>query len=160
MAAETTKPANVWPCVGIYIVTTMILTAIWAAVGYVAPDLVEKANTAASFVMIFASTLAAYSVFIRRNGRLFDRSEYWKVVFLSTVATVLFSAVMMLFSIAAGAAPGSASDVPAKIWIILLTIGTIFGLCVNAIGFSSRFGKTLLKAHSKRQAQLDTEPFR
>ncbi len=159
MAAETAKPTNVWPCVGIYIATTIILAAIWAAVGYMAPALVEKANTGASFVMIFASTLAGYSAFIGRNGRLFNRSEYWKVVFLSTAATLLLSAVMMLFSIAVGAAPRNVNNVPARIWIILLIIGAIFGLCVNAIGFSSRLGKTLLKAHSRRQTQLDTEPF-
>ncbi|MGX5803853.1 ABZJ_00895 family protein [Bradyrhizobium sp. Arg314] len=160
MATETAKPANVWPYVGIYIATTIILTAIWAMVGYLAPTLVEKAKTAASFVTIFASTLSAYSIFIRRNGRLFDRGEYWRVVLLSTAATLLFSAIMMLFSITVRTAPGSVNDVPARIWIILLIIGAIFGLCVNAIGFSSRFGKTLLKAHSKRQTQLDTEPFR
>ncbi|MDX8454361.1 ABZJ_00895 family protein [Mesorhizobium sp. VK9D] len=167
MTTETAKPANVWPYVGIYIATTIILTAIWVMVGYLAPalvelapTLVEKAKTAASFVTIFASTLSAYSIFIRRNGRLFDRGEYWRVVLLSTAATLLFSAIMMLFSITVRTAPGSVNDVPARIWIILLIIGAIFGLCVNAIGFSSRFGKTLLKAHSKRQTQLDTEPFR
>jgi uncharacterized membrane protein YhaH (DUF805 family) len=102
----------------------------------------------------------AYSMFVRRTGRLLERGEYWRIVTFSTAATLLFSVVAVLFSIAIGATTEDLSGIPAWIWIMFLVIGGLFGFCLNAAGFSNRFGKTFLKVNRAKQTQIDTEPFR
>lgn len=160
MTLEKTDSTNIWPYVGIYILTTIVLWLIWLAFVSVVPAAEKSGGTAIGVATIFGSTLVSYSMFIKRNGRLLDRGEYWKIVIFTTAATLLFSIVSLLFSIAAGLTPGNLNSIPAGVWIMMLVMGALFGFCLNAAGFSNRFGRTLLKANRKRQTQLDTEPFR
>ena len=156
MAIDQHNSPNLWPYVGFYFLMTAILSLAWFGFGYLVPSALEKANVAVNVGIVFVSTSTVYTAFIRRHGRLFARSEYWKMVSYSTLASLLFSTVSVLFFMAIGAA-GSLSP---GMWLLVLAIGLAFVFVLNAAGFSNRFGKTILKAHSKRQIQLDTEPFR
>ncbi|MBA1144331.1 ABZJ_00895 family protein [Mesorhizobium neociceri] len=158
MPSDRTEAVNLWPYVGIYILTQVILYLAWLGFGFLVPA-PNSVNSAASFVIIFASTFFAYSVFIRRNGRLFNRGEYWRMVLFSTAAALMFSAVCLLVSITIGIAPDVAG-IPALAWIIVFVVLAAFGFCLNAVGFSKWFGKVMLKTFSARQIQLDTEPFK
>ena len=159
MTVEKTQSANVWPYVGIYILTTIALSIALIVFAMFFPSLFESAGKAMNFVINFISTMTAYSFFVKRNGRLFSRQEYWQIVSFSTIAALLFSALLLAFSFAAGAIPGDAAGIPAYVWILILAFAVLLVFGLNAAGYSNRFGNSLLKAHRARQTPLDTKPF-
>ncbi|WP_041164081.1 ABZJ_00895 family protein [Mesorhizobium opportunistum] len=110
--------------------------------------------------MNFASTLTAYSLFIRKHGRTFHRGEYWKTVVFSTIAIILFSMFFLLLSLADDATAAKLRGIPFGGWVAIMALATLFAFCLNAFGYSSWFGNRMLKANRKRQTQLDTKPFR
>ncbi|MER8395891.1 ABZJ_00895 family protein [Mesorhizobium sp. M1340] len=159
MPADKIEAVNIWRYVGIYISATIVLYVSWVSFVYLLPSVEKSTATAVNLAIIFASSSFSYSAFIKRHGRLFERSEYWKIVILSTAASLLFSIVCLLFSVLIGVAPTSLEDIPAGAWILVLAILALFGFCLNAIGFNKQLGKIFLKASRARRAQLDAEPF-
>lgn len=159
MTIEKTESANVWPYVGIYILTTIALTVALIVFAMFFPSLFESVGKAMNFVINFVSTMTAYSIFVKRNGRLFSRREYWQVVSFSTLAALLFSALLLAFSFATGSIPGDAAGIPAYVLILILTFAVLVVFGLNAAGYADRFGNSLLKAHRAKQTPIDTRPF-
>lgn len=71
------------------------------------------------------------------------------------MASLLFTIISFVFF----SAIWPAGNLSPSMWVLVIT-QVVFVFLLNAAGFSSRFGKIILKAHKKRQIQLDTEPFR
>ena len=159
MTIESQAPVNVWPYVGIYILTTVALSIALIVFAIIFPSWIDSVGKAINFAINFASTMTAYSLFVKRNGRLFSRQEYWKIVSFSTIAALLFSALLFLFSFATGAIPEDLGGIPAGVWILILAFAVILVFGLNAAGYSNRFGNTLLKAHRAKQTPLDIKPF-
>jgi len=151
---------NILPYVGIYFLATVGLSLTWATFVYFVPLAEKSANTAVNGAILFASTYLTYAIFISRNGRLLERGEYWKLVALSTAASLVYSVLSLLFFSAIGAIPGNLRSISPAIWVLVLAIGLIFVFLLNAAGFSDRFGRTMLKANRARQTRIDTETFR
>ena len=80
---------NVWPYVGYYTLTMVVLTIALGILVVLIPTLSETIGKAAGFAISFGSANVALYKFIRRNGRLFNRREYWTTVLLSTLAAFL-----------------------------------------------------------------------
>ncbi|TPI35555.1 hypothetical protein FJ414_17915 [Mesorhizobium sp. B3-1-6] len=159
MLIDNMETVNIWRYVGIYITITIVLYLAWIAFVYMVPSMESATATPVNLAIVFASTSFSYWAFIKRHGRLFERNEYWKIVIFSTVASLLFSMVCLLFSMAVGIAPASLEQFSVGAWVMVLAILALFGFCINAIGFNKRFGKRFLKANRGRRAQLDAEPF-
>jgi len=159
MSMSETETVNIWRYVGIYLATTIVLYLAWIAFVYAFPSMEKSTSTPVNLAIIFASTSCSYFYFIRQHGRLFERHEYWKIVTFSTAASLLFSIVCLLVSIAVGIAPVAVDGVSTGAWIMVMAILALFGFCLNAIGFNKRIGKRLLKANRARRAQLDAKPF-
>ncbi|MEO5756519.1 MAG: ABZJ_00895 family protein [Mesorhizobium sp.] len=158
MTIEEMETANVWPYVGIYILTTIVLSIILIVLTIMFPSAMESAGKAMNFVVIFASTSTTYSFFVKRKGRVFSRQEYWRIVSFSTMAALLFSGLLVLFSIATGAFP-EIDSIPAGAWILILAFAVLLVFGLNAAGYSKRFGNNFLKAHRAKQTPLDIKPF-
>jgi len=158
MSNRDEPSVSVWPYVGYYTLTTVALTIALGILVVVIPTLSEEFGKAAGFAISFGSANVALYKFIRRNGRLFSRREYWTIVLLSTLAAFLISAPLGWLAIAGDA--HDLSSVPLAVWIgsVLFAFLLTFGL--NAAWYSSRFGKTLLKAELARRTRTDTEAFR
>lgn len=159
MTIEKTESVNVWPYVGVYMLTTIALSIALIVFAMFFPSLFESAGKAMGFIINLASTMTAYSFFVRRNGRLFSRQEYWKIVSFSTIAASLFSLLLLALSFAGGSIPGGAGDIPAYAWILILAFAVLLVFGLNAAGYSDRSGNNFLKAHRAKQTQLDTKPF-
>ena len=80
MTIERAEAANVWPYVGIYLLTTIALSIALIVFAMFFPSWFESGGQAMNFIIIFASTMTAYSFFVKRHGRLFTRQEYWRIV--------------------------------------------------------------------------------
>ncbi|UDL88635.1 ABZJ_00895 family protein [Mesorhizobium sp. PAMC28654] len=160
MSNGDTRTASVWPCVGYYTLAMVALT-ITLGIGLVAiPSLSKDVIRAAGFSINYGSTKVASYKFIKRNGRLFSREEYWIIVLLSTLAACLISAIQGWLALVGGTAPQNLSNVPVAVWVgsSLFAFLLVFGL--NAAGYSGRFGRDVLKAELARRARIDTETFR
>lgn len=158
MSNSDEPSVSVWPYVGYYTLTTVALMVALGILVVVIPTLSKEFGKAAGFAISFGSANVALYKFIRRNGRLFSRREYWTIVLLSTLAAFLISAPLGWLAIAADA--HDLSSVPLAVWVggVLFAFLLTFGL--NAAWYSSRFGKTLLKAELARRTRIDTETFR
>ena len=79
---------------------------------------------------------------------------------LSTLAAFLISAPLGWLAIVGETKQNDLSGVPLTVWVggVLFAFLLTFGL--NAAWYSSRFGKTLLKAELARRARTDSEAFR
>ena len=159
MTIERAEAANVWPYVGIYLLTTIALSIALIVFAMFFPSWFESGGQAMNFIIIFASTMTAYSFFVKRHGRLFTRQEYWRIVSFSTLAASLFSLLLLMFSFAAGATPADGGSMPAYAWLLILAFALLLVFGLNAAGYSNRFGNNLLKAHRAKQTPLDTKPF-
>ncbi|BCM21347.1 ABZJ_00895 family protein [Mesorhizobium sp. J8] len=157
MAVDQRDFPNLWPYVGFYFLTTTILSLAWTGYWYFVPSALENDSVvvAANAGIVFGSTATACAAFIRRHGRLFTRSEYWRMISYSTAASLLFTIISFVFF----SAIWPAGNLSPSMWVLVIT-QVVFVFVLNAAGFSNRFGKIILKAHKKRQIQLDTEPFR
>lgn len=151
---------NVWPYVGYYTFTMVALTIALGILVAIIPKFSGEIGKAAGFAISFGSANVALYKFIRRNGRLFNRREYWTTVLLSTLAAFLISAPLGWLAIIGKAEQHDLSNVPLSVWVggVLFAFLLTFGL--NAGWYSSRFGKTLLKAELARRSRVDTEAFR
>lgn len=159
MAAEEEGSVNVWPYVGIYILVTFLASLLLVVVALIFPGLAASAGKSSYVGINIASTLASYSVFINKHGRLFRRSEYWKTVTFSTAAVILFSLIFVLLAAAADTST-SGLNIPVGGWVVIMALATLIAFGLNAIGYSRWFGNSLLKANRKRRVQVDTTPFR
>ncbi|RAZ88926.1 hypothetical protein DPM33_21085 [Mesorhizobium hawassense] len=151
---------NLWPYVGYYTLTMVALTVALGVLVVVTPTLSKEFGKAAGFAISFGSANVALYKFVRRNGRLFNRREYWTIVLLSTLAAFLISAPLGWLAIAGESRSRDLSSVPPAVWVggALFAFLLTFGL--NAAWYSSRFGKTLLKVELARRTRTDTEAFR
>ncbi|RTM03141.1 MAG: hypothetical protein EKK31_18870 [Hyphomicrobiales bacterium] len=151
---------SVWPYVGYYTLTMVALTVALGVLVVVIPTLSKEFGKAAGFAISFGSANVALYKFVRRNGRLFSRREYWTIVMLSTLAAFLISAPLGWLAIVGETKQNDLSGVPLTVWVggVLFAFLLTFGL--NAAWYSSRFGKTLLKAELARRARTDSEAFR
>ncbi|WP_296744140.1 ABZJ_00895 family protein [Mesorhizobium sp.] len=159
MEIDRVESTNPWPYVGIYFLATVGFSLSWGVFSYFVPSAGKSANTAVNVAIVFASTYSTYAVFVSRKGRLLERGEYWKLVSLCTAASLAYSVVSLTFFLAIGAIPGWAG-MNAAFWVVVLAIGLISAFLLNAVGFSDRFGRAMLKANRARQARIDTETFR
>ncbi|MGX8012499.1 ABZJ_00895 family protein [Mesorhizobium sp. ORM8.1] len=152
--------ANVWPYVGYYALTMVALTIALGVLLVLIPTFSQALGKAAGFAISFGSANVALYKFIRRNGRLFNRREYWTTVLLSTLAAFLISAPLGWLAFSGEAKQHDLSNVPLAVWAgsVLFAFLLTFGL--NAAWYSGRFGKTLLKAELARRTRTDTEAFR
>ncbi|UCI10138.1 ABZJ_00895 family protein [Mesorhizobium sp. B1-1-8] len=124
------------------------------------PSLAASVGKSSYVGINIASTLASYSFFIKKHGRLFRRGEYWRTVTFSTVAVVLLSLIFVLSATAADTTTRDLKDIPVGGWVVIMALATLIAFGLNAIGYSSWFGNRLLKANRKKQVQIDTTPFR
>lgn len=159
MTIENQESANIWPYVGIYLLTTIALSIALIVFAMFFPSWFQGGGQAMNFIINFAATMTAYSFFVKRHGRLFSRQEYWKIVSFSTIAALLFSALLLAFSFATGAMPAGGGGIPAYGWALLIAFAVLLVFGLNAAGYSNRFGNNLLKAHRAKQTPLDTKPF-
>ena len=160
MTNSDTPSVSIWPYVGYYTLTTVALTIALAAALAFIPSLSNEFGKASGFVISFGSANVALYKFIRRNGRLFDRREYWTIVLLSTLAALLISAPLTGLALAGATAPRNLDSIPLAVWVGALLFGFLLTFGLNAAWYSSRFGKTVLKAELARRARTDTETFR
>ncbi|RVD59854.1 hypothetical protein EN828_07970 [Mesorhizobium sp. M2D.F.Ca.ET.185.01.1.1] len=160
MSNSNEPSVNLWPYVGYYSLTMVALTIALGILVVVIPTLSKEFGKAAGFAISFGSANVALYKFVRRNGRLFNRGEYWTIVLLSTLAAFFISAPLGWLAIAGEAKQHDLSNVPLAVWLgsVLFALLLTFGL--NAAWYSSRFGRTLLKAELARRARTDTEAFR
>lgn len=49
---------------------------------------------------------------------------------------------------------------PALVWVLILLFAGLVVFGINALGHSTRIGKSFLKAELARQARINTETFR
>jgi hypothetical protein len=160
MVYEKTDTVSIWPYVGIYMLVTFLVSVALIALAIIFPSFIALTGKNTYFGVNFASTLTAYSLFIRKHGRTFHRGEYWKTVVFSTIAIILFSMLFLLLSLADHATAAKLRGIPFGGWVAIMALATLFAFCLNALGYSSWFGNRMLKANRKRQTQLDTKPFR
>ncbi|RWC96615.1 MAG: hypothetical protein EOS32_07755 [Mesorhizobium sp.] len=159
MEIDGAESVNVWPYVGYYILTVTVATIAFAVFLVFVPSMAESLGKASGFAINLASTMFASSKFIRHNGRLFNREEYWKIVSFSTLAACLFSAIQGFLVLEGGARPELSSLPPSALVGIMLFAG-LLTFVLNILGYSSRFGKSFLKAELERRARTDAATFR
>ncbi len=153
------KSVSVWPYVGFYSLMMVGLTAVFIAIAMMFRSLPDSFGNASGFAITFGSNSFASYKFVNRNLRLFNRDEYWKITLLSSLASCLLSLVFVGLAVAGGAMPGS-DTMPALVWGFVLLFAGLVVFGINALGYSSRMGKSFLKAELARQARLNTETFR
>ena len=159
MEIDGAESVNVWPYVGYYILAMTIATIALAVFLVFVPSIAESFGKASGFAINIASTMFASSKFIKNNGRLFSRTEYWKIVSFSTLAACVFSVVQGWLVLEGGARPELSNLPPAAMAGILLFTGLLI-FVLNILGYSSRFGKAMLKAELARRARIDAATFR
>jgi len=158
MEIDGAESVNVWPYVRYYILTMIVATIALAIFLVFVPSLAESFGKASGFAINIASTMFASSKFIKNNGRLFNREEYWKIVSFSTLAACFVSALQGWLVFEGGARPDLSSLPPVALAGILLFTGLLV-FVLNILGYSSRFGKTMLKAELARRARIDAATF-
>jgi hypothetical protein len=124
------------------------------------PSLPEGFAKASGYAINMVSTMFAYSKFIRNNARLFNREEYWKIVSFSTLAACLLAAVQIFITFGSGGSKENLSNIPPVAWIGILLFAGLLAFVLNVVGYSNRFGNTMLKAELARRTRIDTETFR
>jgi len=158
MDVEKVQSVNVWPYVGFYSLMTISLTVAFMGILFMFPTLTDSFGHASSFVTPFGSTSFASYKFVRRNGRLFNRNEYWKITLFSSLAAYLVSLLLVGLAVAGRAIPGSGAISPVG-WVFILLFGGLLIFAFNAAGYSSRMGKSFLKVELARQARINAETF-
>jgi hypothetical protein len=152
------RSVNIWPYVGLYSLMMIGLTTVFVCISAIFPSLPDHFDNASGFAITFGSTSVASYKFIRKNLRLFNRDEYWKIPLFSPLASCLLSLVLGGLALAAGAVPGS-DTIPPFAWILILLFAGLLVFGINAAGYSSRMGKSFLKAELARQARINSETF-
>ena len=160
MSNSDEPSVNIWPYVGYYTLTMMALTIAAGILVIAVPKFSTEIGKAAGFAISFGSANVALHKFIRRNGRLFNRREYWTIVLLSTLAAFLISAPLGWLAIAGEEKQHDLSGVPLAVWVGSVLFAFLLTFALNAGWYSRRFGKTMLKAELSRRARTDTEAFR
>jgi hypothetical protein len=158
MDVEQVKSVSVWPYVGFYSLMMVGLTVVFIGIAMIFPSLPDSFGRASGFAITFGSTSFASYKFIKRNLRLFNRDEYWKITLFSSPASCLLSLVLVGLAVAGGAMPGS-DTIPPLAWVFILLFAGLVVFGINALGYSSRMGKSFLKAELARQARINTETF-
>ena len=158
MDVEQVKSVSVWPYVGFYTLMMIGLTAVFIVFALLFPALGDSVGKAVGFGISFGSTSFASYKFIRKNLRLFNRPEYWKITLYSTLVSCLLSFSLMGLAVAGGAFPGG-DTLPPLAWIFILLLAGLVAFGINAAGYSSSIGKTYLKAELARQARISSETF-
>jgi hypothetical protein len=158
MSNEQERAVSVWPYVGYYSLMMVGLTIGFTGIALIFPSMPDNFSHAIGFAIAFGSTSFASYKFVRQNLRLFDRGEYWRITFLSSLVSCGLSLVLGGLAVAGGAMPGSNAFGP-LVWIFILLIGGLAAFIVNAAGYSSRMGKSFLKAELARQARTNAETF-
>ena len=159
MDVEQVKSVSVWPYVGFYCLMMVGLTAVFIGIAMMFPSLPDSFGHASGFAITFGSTSFASYKFVKRNLRLFNRDEYWKITLFSSLASFLLSLVFLGLAVVGGAMPGSGT-MPALVWVFILLFAALVVFAINAWGYSSRMGKNFLKAELARQARINAETFR
>ncbi|QPC91177.1 ABZJ_00895 family protein [Mesorhizobium sp. INR15] len=159
MSKDDVQSVSVLPYVWYYTIMTFVLTIVLVVVLNFLLSLSEDAIRAAGFIITIGSTIFAYYKFIKGNGRLLNRQEYWRMVALSTLGACLISALEGGLALMGGAAKGL-GNVPLAVWAAGALFGFLLVFSMNAAGFGGRFGKTMLKAVLAKRAKVDTETFR
>jgi hypothetical protein len=158
MDIEQVKSVSVWPYVGLYTLMMIGLTVVFIGISIIFPSLSDSFSHASGFAIAFGSTSFASYKFIKKNLRLFNRDEYWKITLLSSLTSWLISLLLVGLAVAGGGMPGS-NTIPALGWIFILLLGGLLAFSINAAGYSSRMGKSFLKAELARQTRINTETF-
>ncbi len=158
MNVYQTESVNVWPYVGFYSLMMIGLTVVFIGISTIFPSLPNSVGHASGFAIAFGSTSFASWKFIRRNLRLFNRNEYWKITLLSSLASCLLSLLLVGLAVAGGAMPGS-NTIPLLAWVFILLFAGLLAFGINAAGYSSGMGKNFLKAELARQARINAETF-
>ncbi|MER8956406.1 ABZJ_00895 family protein [Mesorhizobium sp. M0833] len=153
------RSVNVWPYVGVYSLVMMGLTVIFMGISIMFPSLPDSFGNATGIAIAFGSTSFVSYKFIRKNLRLFNRDEYWKITLFSSLTSCLLSLILGGLAFAAGTIPGG-DAIPLFVWVFVLLFGGLVVFGINAAGYSSRMGKNFLKAELARQARINTEIFR
>ncbi|MER9201108.1 ABZJ_00895 family protein [Mesorhizobium sp. M0933] len=153
------RSVNVWPYVGLYTLMMVGLTVVFMGISVMFPSLPDSFGNASGIAIAFGSTSFVSYKFIRKNLRLFNRDEYWKLTLFSSLASCLLSLILGGLAVAAGVVPGS-DAIPLFIWVLILLFAGLIVFGINAAGYSSRMGKSFLKAELVRQARINTETFR
>lgn len=157
MDSGQVKSVNVWPYVGSYTLMMIGLTVVFIIIALLFPSVGDSLGKAVGFGISFGSTSFASYKFIRKNLRLFNRPEYWKITLYSTLVSCLLSFLLMGLAVAGGAFPGS--TLPPFAWIFVLLLAGLVAFGINAAGYSSSIGKAYLKAELARQARISSETF-
>ncbi|MER8416963.1 ABZJ_00895 family protein [Mesorhizobium sp. M1329] len=161
MNIDRVKSVNIWPYVGYYILTTIVVTIAFAVLFALVPSPPEGLAKASGYAINIAATMFTYSKFIRNNVRLFNRNEYWKIVSFSTLAACLIAAVQILITFGSrGGGQENYGSIPPVAWIGILLFASILVFVLNIAGYSNRFGNTMLKAELARRTRIDAETFR
>ena len=158
VAVEDVRSVNVWPYVGFYSLMMIGLTVLCMAILIMFPSLAGSFSHASGFVIVFGSTSFATHQFIRRNLRLFNRSEYWRITLFSSLVSCLVSLLLGGLAIAGGGIPGS-DAIPPLGWLVILLIAGLVAFGTNALGYAM-VGKHFLKAVLARQARINADTFR
>lgn len=158
MTVEEVRSVNVWPYVGYYSVMMIGLTVLCMGILIIFPSLEGSFSHASGFAIVFGSTSFAAHQFIRRNLRLFNRSEYWKITLFSSLVSCLVSLLLGGLAIAGGGIPGSDAIRP-LVWLVILLITGLVAFGANALGYAI-VGKHFLKAELARQARVNADTFR
>jgi hypothetical protein len=159
MTIEQAKSVSVWPYVGLYSLMMIGLTVVFMGILAMFPSFSDSFGKASGFAIAFGSTSFASYKFIKKNLRLFNREEYWKVTFFSSVASCLLSLSLLGLAIAGGAMPES-NTIPALGWMFILLFVGLIAFGINAAGYSSGIGKSFLKAELARQTRINAETFK
>ncbi|TIT19525.1 MAG: hypothetical protein E5W70_25030 [Mesorhizobium sp.] len=138
---------------GIYVIilfsTALVLTVMLG----VDPSRLERIGRGIQFVIQFVAAFGTYFFFLKRRARLFTRAEFWKMVGFSTLIEMVLGMALILLS-------GSLRAIPLQMSVQTVMIGGIVAFLATSLGYSNRFGNTILKAELVRRAKMDSETFR
>jgi hypothetical protein len=123
------------------------------------PSLPDRFGSAGGFALAFGSTTLVNCRFVRRNLRTFNRDEFWKLSFLSSLVSWLLSMALLGIAMAGGGIPNAGALSPA-VWILILLFTWLLAFLVSALGYTSAMSKAFLKAELAKHARIDVETFR
>ncbi|MER8994222.1 ABZJ_00895 family protein [Mesorhizobium sp. M0074] len=138
---------------GIYVITFSVVALISTIVLAIDPYMLAKIGRFIQFAIQLVAAFMTYFVFIKRHAQLFTRTEFWKMVGFSTLIEMILGMAVLLPS-------GLLRAIPPQTSVLAVMIGGIVAFLATSLGYSNRFGNTILKAELVRRAKMDSETFR